>query len=540
LSCFPANKTECYFNAYLLKVYPVKKVNRIQVESLELDRFLQLKKGFNLSETQVMKKLLDYFDRYQQDFKPLQHQLETYKQRELKALTIGDAISDGIYIIDNKGIVLEVNKRFCQLVDMDQHQLIGKPIQQLKDKGISNQIIGLKVLKKGSKLTDMITILNTNKKVLVTGNPFYNDEGHIVQVLVVVRDITELIRLKEELEAAEKAKNHYLKELDMIRSGKLQSQIIIGQSASLIKIKELITQISQVGSTVLITGETGVGKEVIARRIFEKSKRNKAPYIRINCAAMPESLIESELFGYEKGAFTGARSQGKPGMFELANNGTILLDEIGDMPLNLQPKLLRVLQEREITRIGDTKQIKLDVRVLATTNQNLAEQVKTGKFRKDLFYRINVIPIYIPPLKERKEDIPFLVKHFLSQFNARNDRQTTISSQVMELMQTYHYPGNVRELKNIVERLVVTGTSGIITPADFFRVIGLSQQEPIEFDPSKMNLKETVSHFEGNIIQKAVELHGSTYKAAKALGISQPSVVRKRNAHFRKNKAIQK
>jgi PAS domain S-box-containing protein len=518
----------------------VKNVSNIQVDTVELDRFLQLKKRLNLSDSQVMKKLLDFFDSYQQDSKALQRQLETYKQRELKALTIGDAISDGIYVINSQGVVLEVNKRFCQLVAMAPDQLIGINIQELVDKGVLSNPVALSVLKQKKKISDMSTIRKTQKKVLATGNPFFKDNGELAQVLVVMRDITELIRFKEELEAAEEAKNRYLKELELFRLENRQVSRIIGQSTNMLKIRELISQIAKVESTVLITGETGVGKEVVARRIFEESNRKNKPYIRINCAAMPESLIESELFGYGKGAFTGARSQGKPGVFELANNGTILLDEIGDMPLNLQPKLLRVLQEREVTRIGDTKPIKLNVRVLATTNQNLIELAKTGNFRKDLFYRINVIPIYIPPLKERKEDIPFLVEHFLNQFNARNDLQTTISSQVMASMQTYHYPGNVREVKNIVERLVVTGTSGIITPADFFRVIGLSQQEPIELDHSKMNLKETVSQFEGNIIKKAVELHGSTYKAAKALGISQPSVVRKRNAHFRKNKAIQK
>ncbi len=505
----------------------MKNMKEIQVNQKEFDRFQQLKKNLDLTNSQFLKKLLDQVGSLEREIKPLQTQLQTYKQRELKALTIGDAISDGIYVIDGTGIVLEVNRRFCQLVAMEADQLIGTKIQTLVNDGILTNPVALEVMKRKSKVSDMSTISKTNKKVLSTGNPFFNDSGELVQVLVVMRDITELIKIKEELETAEKAKNRYLKELELFRLESQQTSRIIGQSSSLLKIKELISQISQVESTVLIAGETGVGKEVVARQLFEKSKRNNAPYIRINCAAMPESLMESELFGYEKGAFTGARSQGKPGMFELANNGTILLDEIGDMPINLQPKLLRVLQEREVTRIGDTKSIRLDVRVLATTNQNLAELVKLGRFRKDLFYRINVIPIYIPSLNERKEDIPFLVEHFLSQFNAKYDQQTTFSSKVIETMQNYHYPGNVRELKNIIERLVVTKTSQSITSTDFFKMIGSSLHEPIEFDPDKMNLKEAVSQFERRIIKKAIKQHGSTYKAAKILGISQPTVVRK-------------
>ncbi len=500
----------------------------VNLNKRESDRFQRLKEKLGLSDSQLMNKLLNHFDTFQQEFNPMKNQLQAYRQRELKALSIGDAISDGIYVTDGSGVVLEVNKKFCQLVAMEAEQLIGINIQTLVDKGVLSNPVAMSVFKKRHKVSDMSTISKTNKKVLSTGNPFFNNSGELVQVLVVMRDITELIKLKEELEEVEETKNRYLKELELFRLENQQTHKIIGQSSNLSKIKELISQISQVESTVLITGETGVGKEVIARRIFEESNRNKAPYIRINCAAMPESLMESELFGYEKGAFTGARSQGKPGVFEMANNGTILLDEIGDMPINLQPKLLRVLQEREVTRIGDTKSKRLNVRVLATTNQILANLVKSGHFRKDLFYRINVIPIHIPPLKERVEDIPLLIEHFLQQFNSKYDQQTIIGVQVIEAMQNYPYPGNVRELKNIVERLVVTGTSGSVLTDDFYRVVGTTQPETIAFDPEKTNLKEAVLQFESKIVRKTVKELGSTYKAAKVLGISQPSVVRKR------------
>jgi PAS domain S-box-containing protein len=508
-------------------VHSSKSDREIKINQEEFDRFRQLKEEYQLSDSQAFKTLLDHFETYQQEFKPLKHQLQTYRQREMKALSIGDAISDGIYVTDGDGVVLEVNTRFCQLIAMEAGDLIGLNIQTLVDKGVLSNPVVLEVLKRKTKVSDMSTISKTSKKVLSTGNPFYNDRGKLVQVLVVMRDITELIKLKEELEAAEMAKNRYLRELELFRLESQQSDRIIGQSDSLLKIKELISQISQVDSTVLITGDTGVGKEVIAYRIYEKSNRKEAPYIRINCAAMPESLMESELFGYDKGAFTGARSQGKPGVFEMADKGTILLDEIGDMPINLQPKLLRVLQEREVTRIGDTKSIRLDVRVLATTNQNLVELVKAGRFRKDLFYRINVIPIHVPPLCDRKEDIPFLVEHFLNQFKTKYNHQATFSPPAIESLKNYNFPGNVRELKNIVERLVVTDKTGLVTSDDFFRIVENQLPETLEYNPDKMSLKEAVSQFERRIVVKTVKQHGSTYKAAKILGISQPSVVRK-------------
>ena len=262
--------------------------------------------------------------------------------------------------------------------------------------------------------------------------------------------------------------------------------------------------------------------------IYKTSKRNTAPYVRINCAAMPESLIESELFGYEKGAFTGAKSKGKPGMFELANQGTILLDEIGDMPISLQPKLLRVLQEKEVTRLGGTSPIKLDVRVIATTNQNLNELIKKGQFRNDLFYRFNVIPISIPPLRDRKEDIPLLANLFLKQYNAKYNQEKILDPATLDAFQTYDYAGNVRELKNVMERLVVTGNEQHISAGNFFDIIGLTGAESIHLEHlDKLSLKEAVKRLEKQIIERALKQHGSTHKAAKVLGVSQPTVLRK-------------
>lgn len=305
---------------------------------------------------------------------------------------------------------------------------------------------------KRKKVTALSTILTNNKKVLITGNPFFDDKGEVTQVMTVMRDLTELIKLKDKLEKIEKKNEKYLNELSYFRNKLLKSTNLIGESMKMKEVKELIKYIAKTEATILITGETGCGKEVVSKEIHDRSNRKDSPYIKVNCAAIPDTLIESELFGYDKGAFTGALNKEKLGMFEMANKGTILLDEIGDMPLNLQSKLLRVLQEKEILRVGGTKSIKLDVRVIASTNQHLDELVKMGKFREDLYYRLNVVPIKIPHLRERKEDIPILVHSFLTRLNTKYGKEKSFDSESMEALESYNWPGNVRELQNVIER----------------------------------------------------------------------------------------
>lgn len=282
--------------------------------------------------------------------------------------------------------------------------------------------------------------------------------------------------------------------------------------------------------TVLITGETGCGKEVFSTELHHKSNRKNLPYVKVNCAALPENLIESELFGYEKGAFTGALNKEKLGMFEVANGGTILLDEIGEMPLNLQSKLLRVLQEKEIMRIGGTKSIKLDVRVIAATNQDLSELIKQGKFREDLFYRLNVVPLKIPPLRERKDDIAILAYRFLEKFNIKYSKAKSFGSTAIKALESYSWPGNVRELENSIERLVVIDDNSYITNNDIINILGKDKISLSQVN-TNLTLKEAVSVFEKELIENALKKLGSTYKAARALGVTQPTVFRKAKAY---------
>lgn len=303
---------------------------------------------------------------------------------------------------------------------------------------------------------------------------------------------------------------------------------IIGQSIVMKQICELAVRVARVDATVLIWGETGVGKGAIAREIHKNSPRSKGPYIEINCAAIPGNLLESELFGYAKGAFTGASLKGKPGMFELANGGTILLDEIGEMPLNLQVKLLHVIQEREVTRIGGTQPLELDVRVIAAANRNLEDLVKRGEFREDLYYRLNVVPIYIPPLRTRQEDIPLLVDYFVHMFNNKYQMQKRFEERAVAALTNYSWPGNIRELENFIERVLIMTNEDIMTCA---HLKGLPEQEKVETIPEvsniQMGLDEAIALVEKQMIARALTMSGSTRKAANILRVSQPTIVRK-------------
>ena len=275
-------------------------------------------------------------------------------------------------------------------------------------------------------------------------------------------------------------------------------------------------------------GKTGVGKEVVAREIHKNSLRKNGPFIKVNCASIPESLFESEMFGYASGAFTGADNKGKPGLIELANKGTLLLDEIGELSLSSQSKLLRVLEENKVTRVGGTEPINIDVRIIAATNRDLKKEVEKGTFREDLFYRLNVIPIYVPPLRERKEDIPLLSKYFLDLYNSKYNKTKTLSHKAFELLKWYSWPGNVRQLKNLIERLVLTCPYDIITDDYISGFFGKEEIEELyNLGRGELTLDEAVSTIERQLIQNALKKYRTTRKAAKALGVSQPTIVRK-------------
>ena len=304
------------------------------------------------------------------------------------------------------------------------------------------------------------------------------------------------------------------------------SQNVIGKSPQMLSLMKTVEYVADTDATILITGESGVGKEVLTNEIYQRSKRKGKPFIRVNCASIPESLMESELFGYERGAFTGA-VKSKPGMFELANNGTLLLDEVGELPKALQPKLLRALQEREIIRVGGTSSIPIDVRLIAATNQDLDAMVQQGEFRRDLYYRLNLIPLHIPPLRERGDDITLLALHFLDKFNSKYGKKKQITEEAMQIMKEYQWPGNIRELENLLERLVIIGEENWITASRLLAILGSGDDSELKLEPSGTSLKDMVADYEKKILKEALNRYGTTYKAAQALNTSQPTVARK-------------
>lgn len=448
------------------------------------------------------------------------------KNNDFSLFSLGDELSDGICLSDKEGIIIKTNKEYSRVLGALEKDILGKHVSYFEKNGYVEETIQLRVLSERKKLSEIIQIKKNNNIALITAIPIFDDKNEIEQILAVIRDLTEINKLKRKLQKIENRNKKYLRELNNIKSILKETDGFIGESKCIKKIKDLILSVAKTDATILITGETGCGKEVLAKEIHKKSSRKDKPYIKINCAAIPESLIESELFGYEQGAFTGAQNKGKVGMFEAANGGTILLDEIGEMPIALQSKLLRVLQERELTRIGGTKSIKLDIRIIAATNQNLEEIVKKKLFRQDLYYRLNVIPIIIPPLRNRKEDIVLLAHSFLEKYNIKYDKNLVLDNRIVGLLEHYNWPGNVRELENVIERLVVISNENDLELDNLSDVL-LQQESAIDINYENMTLKEAVEKFEKAIIKRALDMYGSTYKAAENLGMNQSSIYRK-------------
>ncbi len=432
---------------------------------------------------------------------------------------------DGIYITDQDGITLYTNSAIERITGIPKEYYIGKSVDQLIKRGILNASVTHKVV----KLRRTVSVVQDNfagKETLITGSPVFNAEGEIEQVVTNIRDLSDLNELMHELTKANELNNQYKQEIEKLRKITSKDGVVF-VSDKMKMIYEIAERISDIDATVLILGETGVGKDVLARNIYNRSIRSKkGDFIKINCGAIPADLLESELFGYEGGAFTGANQKGKPGMFELAESGILFLDEVGELPLQLQVKLLRALQEREIQRIGGTKPKKIDVRIIAATNRNLSEMVKSGDFREDLFYRLNVIPITIPPLRERREDILALTDLFLTKANEQYKFSKEIDSRLKEYFYQHDWPGNVRELINIVERLVVLTDDRILSINDL----------PEEYQPENRNqtnlkatltLKEAVERAEKEILTKAAQTYQTTYEIAEALESSQATIVRK-------------
>jgi len=448
-------------------------------------------------------------------------QVQGLREREMEAVI--ESSFDGLYVTDGQANTLRLNQGFERIMGVTAAECVGRNMEDLVEHGIFSRSGTLLALDKKEPVT--ITLVSkTGKEALVTSNPIFDEDGNIVMVVTNVRDITELNDLQRRLEHMEGLREWYETELQQL---KLESshQLVIS-SAKMKEVLNLVLRVAQVDSTVLVNGESGVGKELIAGIIHSNSNRKDGPFIKVNCGAIPDNLLESELFGYEAGAFTGANRKGKIGYFELAEGGVLFLDEIAELPLNLQVKLLRALQDHEVVRVGGVQPIKVDIRVLAGTNRNLMEMVEKKQFRLDLFYRLNVIPIYVPPLRERKEDIPVLVKYFLNNLNNKYQMNKHVDQRVIERFMDYSWPGNVRELENLVERLTITTINDVITLRDLpvNMITGtFEEKEPSRILPLKQALEKT----ERNLLETAYHQFKSTYQVAKALEVNQSTIVRK-------------
>jgi len=460
-------------------------------------------------------------------------ELEIYKRINKELDAIIESSYDGLYITDGSATTLRVNKAYERISGLSRENLLGRKMRELVDRGIISQSVSLEVLKLREPVTIMQEIFGKTgkKKVIVTGNPIFDEDNqNIILVVTNVRDITELEELREELEHRRYLSERYLSELNELKGDLFPEEGLIARSEKMRDLISMAVKVAQVDASILITGESGVGKSKLARLIHRASKRQDKPFIKINCGAIPEALIESEMFGYERGAFTGARSEGKPGLFEIAHTGTIILDEIGELPLHLQTKLLGILEDKELIRVGGTKGRKVDVRVIAATNSDLKKQVLEKRFRQDLFFRLEVIPINIPPLREHRDDILPLIQHFLANFNKSYETKKRFSPDAIDCLINYDYPGNVRELENIVERLVVVGDQDLILLEHIPKYMIERTLYPVtdsSLSLENSTLTNSLSSYEAILIENIINKCGTTYKAAKILGVNQSTVVRK-------------
>jgi PAS domain S-box-containing protein len=452
--------------------------------------------------------------------KKLQQKLQFYE-------TVIIESHDEIFITDGNGKIIFANPASEVNYGLTVSEMLGKSVWEHEEKGIYYPAIVPIVLKEKKKIT-INQETATGKKLVVTGTPVFDKKGEIEIVICNSRDVTSLEDMKKSYQDMKKKvlkKESVKKEFVKADNYKL----IYTENSPLVELMGMLNKVAKTESTVLLQGDTGTGKDLFAKRIHELSNRRDNNFLKVNCAALPRELIESELFGYKAGAFTGASNKGKIGQFSLTDQGTIFLDEIAEIPMNLQPKLLQVIEEQKFTPIGSKTVEKVDVRIIASTNRDLNEMVKAKQFRDDLYYRLCVFYINIPPLKDRKEDIPYLINHYLLFYNQKHNCSLGITNKALEYLTNYNWPGNVRELKHLVERLTVTVSSDQIKPDHLPDHILLAHHDQKETTSStnKKYLYSLLQDTEREIILNSYRRLKSSYKVASELGISQSSAIRK-------------
>ena len=470
------------------------------------------------------------------ELESVSRELSKIKELKNELEAVFDASYDEIYVTDGTGTTTSINKVGESYYGVKAEEMVGKNVRELEKLGYFSPSVVDIVLEEKRRIT-IPQKTKTGKQLIVTANPVFEQDNNIIRVVVNSRDVTELTNLRQKLQDTEKLAETYRNQIMQMKEKHDESLTIIADSDQMKQILEMVTRVAQVESTVLMLGESGVGKGVLAKKIHDLSKRAEGRFITINCGAIPENLLESELFGYEPGAFSGARKEGKKGLIEMVHKGTLLLDEVGELPLSLQVKLLTVIQERKVMRVGGSESKPVDIRIIAATNRDIQKMVKEGEFREDLYYRLNVIPVVIPPLRHRREDIPPLVHYFLAKFNGKYQLNKKVTPEALELMTNCYWKGNVREVENIIERLVVTTDSNDIEPAHLPDYI-LNSSTSVNNRVYVMDicpLREATEELERQMISKAFERYDNTYKMAEVLDVNQSTIVRKMKKYIGKD-----
>lgn len=438
-------------------------------------------------------------------------------------MKIADNTFGNIFVTDVNGVIIFVNENTAKAFGIPREEIVGVTAESLVEKGVISKSTSLEALKKKEVVIGSV-LTKEGYQLMNFSNPIFDENGEVSLVVTFGQHEYMMQKVIEEIEN-EKRKTEAYKEA-FLRMGEVNSDYIIN-SQIMRKLYRQIDKVAVTESTVLLYGESGVGKDVIAGYIHKNSSRSNEPLVPINCAAIPRELMESEFFGYEKGAFTGALAKGKAGLFEIANNGTLFLDEIGELPVDIQAKFLRAIETGEITRVGGQQIINTNVRLISATNRNLPELIQEGKFREDLYFRLNVISFRIPPLRERKEEIRVLAKHFMDTYNRKYASNKYFSEEDYLLLENYHWKGNIRELKNVIERMVITTEGSHLDLKNVLEPYPPNQAVPSRRMESKSTVEEIFREEEKRkVLEILLSVNGNKTKAAELLGISKGKLYR--------------
>ena len=459
-------------------------------------------------------------------FEELAVELSSFQDMANTLQAIFDSSSDGIWVTNGEGVVTQINRASEDLNGVKTTGIVGKSIDEVVETGLVDVSVSKEVLEKKRQISMLQNITKTGRQLLCTGTPVFDNGGRLSMVVVNERDVTELLDLREHLRAAREITEKARKEITNLNMLELEQGAFIAESKSINRLLASALKLAQLEvSGILLLGESGTGKSMLAKLLHQHSPRASGPFLAINCAAVPEQLFEAELFGYEKGAFTGARESGKAGLLALADGGTFFLDEVGEMPSSIQAKLLKCIDEKEFTPLGGSTPKKINCVIIAATNKDLEKQVSKRLFRKDLFYRLNVFTLTIPPLRERVEDIFALATSFLNKYNERYGKFKVLSPKSLRMLQNYSFPGNIRELDSLIKKGVAVAEEDVLDVYFEQSLLGTAEAETVS--TKGLSMQEALDMVEREMLNEARRACKTTREMASYLKISQPSVVRK-------------